>query len=152
MASRPRLRSRSRARGAEAQAPSAESFVKQARLVVDQLAQAPVLSAEAQETRDLAKTTNRLAAATLDQIVASAYNQENPSQALMLTQATFETELFKMESDHKGVRFYQGVSKNLTTITNALVFGQSAHSEMDTEDERNISSGFYNGGIDESEQ
>ena len=132
--------------------PSAKSFIEKAKLVVGDKAEAPVLSPEAQETRAIAKTTSKLASATLDQIVATAYNQEGPSQALMVTQATFETELFKMESGHEDVQFYQGISKNLTTITNALVFGQSAHSEMDTEDERNISSGFYNDGIDESEQ
>jgi len=125
------MRSRRRGRSAAPQLPSAESFIKNANLVVRNQAEAPVLSPEAQETRAIAKTTSKLAAATLDQIVATAYNQENTTEAFQYIQAAFETTLFSMSADDRNVTFFRSMSEHLTNITNVVVFGQSTEEESE---------------------
>ena len=104
------------------QLPSAESFIKNANLVVRNQAEAPVLSPEAQETRAIAKTTSKLASATLDQIVATAYSQENTTEAFQYIQAAFETTLFSMSSDDRNVTFFRSISDHLTNITNVVIY------------------------------
>lgn len=126
------MRSRRRGRSAAPQLPSAESFVKNAKLVVRNQAEAPVLSPEAQETRAIAKTTSKLAAATLDQIVATAYNQEDTKTAFQFIQAAFETTLFSMKSNDNDVTLYTSISDHLINITNVLVFEIGASEDIDS--------------------
>lgn len=126
------MRSKRRGRSAAPQLPSAESFIKNANLVVRNQAEAPVLSPEAQETRAIAKATSKLAAATLDQIVATAYKQENTTEAFQYIQAAFETTLFSMSADDRNVTFFRSMSEHLTNITNVVVFGMGESKDIDS--------------------